>query len=111
LMTPAEVAFFAQKFYVEIHPFSEGNGRTSRVIQELILSQFDMPAASSGDLMDYDVLTNHEDYYQLAIKKTDEQMKKMDECISQYKTLTQFGRRKLSEQDQSSLDYDCRTLK
>ena len=112
LMTPGEVAFFAQKFYVEIHPFSEGNGRTSRFIQELILNFYDFPHGSSGDLMDIDVLTNHENYYQTAILKLSEEMDRMGQCMDSYAEQLRSNRRikTVNEIDPMSLDYDCRLL-
>lgn len=58
LFTPAELAYLVQQFYVQVHPFYEGNGRTSRFLQELIMQKFSMPHGSSGDLMDIDVLTS-----------------------------------------------------
>jgi len=85
-MTPAEAAFLAQKFYVGVHPFSEGNGRTGRLMQELILTAMDMPHGSSGDLMDYDVLTTFPDYYSRAMQSNLQLMQKMKTCLEIYET-------------------------
>ena len=38
-----EAAFSAHFQFVSIHPFSDGNGRTSRLIMNYILSVFDLP--------------------------------------------------------------------
>lgn len=100
LLTPMEVGFLAQKFYVGVHPFAEGNGRTSRFILELFMTSFDMPHGSSGDLMSNDVLMNFKDYYQLAYDSTGRLMNNMIKCIDQYK-----------KKDPTAIDYNCRILK
>ena len=102
VMTPAEVAYLAQKFYVGVHPFSEGNGRTSRFIQELVLTTMDMPHGSSGDLMDSDVLTSFPDYYNQAMTANIKLMQTMKNCVNLYAQ---------SSPDDSSLPYSCRVLK
>jgi len=38
-----EAAFYAHFQFVSIHPFSDGNGRTSRLIMNYILAVFDLP--------------------------------------------------------------------
>jgi Fic family protein len=38
-----EAAFYAHFWLVSIHPFADGNGRTSRLIMNYILSRFDLP--------------------------------------------------------------------
>ena len=47
-MTPAdyETAFAAHKRLVDIHPFEDGNGRTARLLMNLILLRCDYPAVS-----------------------------------------------------------------
>lgn len=108
LLTPTELAFFVQQFYVHVHPFYEGNGRTSRFLQELIWTSFDMPHGSSGDLMDIDVLTPHRDYYLKAIQKTSEQMDQVEACVENYKQVARH--KNIKEIDQSKLNYRCRVL-
>lgn len=60
-ISPIELAAVVQKWFVSIHPFADGNGRTSRAIQDLILSHFDLPFAPGGDLQD-DSLARSDDY-------------------------------------------------
>jgi hypothetical protein len=107
-MTPAEVALLAQKFYVGVHPFAEGNGRTGRLMQELILTVMEMPHGSSGDLMDYDVLTTFPDYYRRAMQANVQLMQKMKTCLEIYE---QNQPAQLIQTDQRSIDYSCRILK
>ena len=102
LLTPMEAAYLSQKFYVGVHPFAEGNGRTSRFILELILTAFDMPHGSSGDLMANDVLMNFSDYYDLAFKSNVKLIEKMNDCAEQYKA---------EKQNATTVDYSCRILK
>lgn len=110
LMSPAELAYLAQQFYVHIHPFYEGNGRTSRFIQELILSLFDMPVGSSGDLMDDDVLTTPSEYYKLAIKANNDQLDSLSNCITGYTEQRYYIKRDYDRVAQSSFSYQCRLL-
>ncbi len=108
LMTPAEVALLAQKFYIGVHPFSEGNGRTSRFLQELILSIMNMPHGSSGDLMDYDVLTTFPDYYETAMTSNIKLMQSIKACFDGY---AQNPPQTFMATDQKSVPYNCRILK
>lgn len=107
LMSPAEVAYLTQKFYVAIHPFHEGNGRTSRFLQELILSTLNMPYGSSGDLMDSDVLTTFDNYYVQAMTANNALMKTMNLCLDEYATLKQTNP---AQVQQGLLNYSCRIL-
>lgn len=100
LLTPMEVGYLAQKFYVGVHPFAEGNGRTSRYILELFMTSFGMPHGSSGDLMSNDVLMTFKDYYELAYVSNAKLMNDMIECINQYK-----------KNNPAAIDYNCRILK
>jgi hypothetical protein len=100
LLTPMEVGYLAQKFYVGVHPFAEGNGRTSRFILELFMTSFDMPHGSSGDLMSNDVLMTFKDYYQLAYDSNGRLINNMIQCIDQYK-----------KNNPAEIDYNCRILK
>ncbi|MBC7419970.1 MAG: Fic family protein [Bdellovibrio sp.] len=109
LMTPAEVAYLAQKFYVGVHPFADGNGRTSRFIQEVFLTTFDMPTGASGDLMENDIIIPFPEYYQRAITMNLQLMDKMDKCIQSYSTnhLKSYDKIKANA---SVLEYGCRLM-
>jgi hypothetical protein len=132
LMTPGEVAWLAQQYIVQVHPFQDGNGRVTRYLQELILTSFGMPQGASGDLMDNDVLTQTPAYYSQAISATKALLTSVDDCLE--KTYPQAmnpaspaggsksdGRKNESRAkvdaipfaslDQSTLNYDCRILK
>jgi hypothetical protein len=110
LMTPGELAYLAQQFYVGVHPFHEGNGRTSRFLQELILTLFELPHGSSGDLMDIDVLTDHKTYYQKAIEANFKLFSEVEQCLSEYKNLP-INRKNVVSYDPALVSYRCRFIK
>lgn len=49
-ISPIAFAAIAQKWIVSLHPFVDGNGRLSRVLQDMILKEFNLPFAPAGDL-------------------------------------------------------------
>lgn len=81
IYSPMQVALIAQQALVDIHPFFEGNGRTSRFLQELVLTLFALPHGASGDLMSDDVLTRQGEYYQQAMSTTTALLTKVDSCF------------------------------
>lgn len=108
LLTPGEMAYLLQQAYVRIHPFYEGNGRTSRFLQELILLSFNLPHGASGDLMDSDALDESGIYYQKAMQANLALIEKMNQCSDEY---DQVARKKdVRTLDQSQLSYGCRIL-
>lgn len=80
IFTPRELALFVQQTIVRIHGFHDGNGRTSRYMQDLILAMFDMPAIPSGDLQVNDMTTRLEDYYELATRASNNQVNVLNAC-------------------------------
>jgi hypothetical protein len=50
-----KTAFYAHFHLVKIHPFEDGNGRTARALQDIILSHynFPLPIIESGERMTY----------------------------------------------------------
>jgi hypothetical protein len=106
-LTPAEVAYLTQKFYIGVHPFSEGNGRTGRLLQELILTVMDMPHGSSGDLMDSDVLSTFADYYTQAMTGQVKVLNTMLTCLTDYSQLANIS---LAKAPLKNINYSCRIL-
>ena len=49
-LSPLELVADTQRWFVSIHPFGDGNGRTSRFIQDRLLAELDLPYPASGDL-------------------------------------------------------------
>ena len=112
LMTPGQIAMLAQQYLVQIHPFAEGNGRMSRLLQEAILTSFGMPHGASGDLMDGDVLMSPNKYYDLSIKATWEHLIDVEHCLtSVYVDVLGGGPgAQLQYMDQKRIPYECRIL-
>lgn len=81
VLSPMELAAVAQKWFVSVHPFSDGNGRTSRAIQDLILAHFEMPAVPGGDLQD-DATSVYEDYIQRTYSKTESLLTALEMCLT-----------------------------
>lgn len=80
IFTPRELALFVQQTIVRIHGFHDGNGRTSRYMQDLVLALFDMPAIPSGDLQVDDMTMLSENYYELATRASEQQLQVLDAC-------------------------------
>lgn len=81
VLSPMELATVAQKWFVSVHPFSDGNGRTSRAIQDLILAHFEMPYVPGGDLQD-DATSVYEDYMQRTYTKTENLLAALELCLT-----------------------------
>lgn len=81
ILSPMELAAVVQKWFVSIHPFSDGNGRTSRAIQDLILTNFEMPVVPGGDLQD-DATAVYEDYMERTYVKTENILSALEMCLT-----------------------------
>lgn len=79
VLSPMELATVVQKWFVSVHPFSDGNGRTSRAIQDVILANFDMPVVPGGDLQE-DATAVYEDYMEETYKKTEKLLAALELC-------------------------------
>lgn len=79
VLSPMELATVVQKWFVSVHPFSDGNGRTSRAIQDVILANFDMPNIPGGDLQE-DATAVYEDYIEETYKKTEKMLAALELC-------------------------------
>lgn len=84
VIAPIELAAIVQKWLVSTHPFGDGNGRTSRAIQDLILQNFDMPFAPGGDLQN-DTLVETQEYIDITYKKTEEMLSLLENCSQELK--------------------------
>lgn len=112
LLTPGQVAMLTQQFLVQIHPFSEGNGRMSRLLQEAILTSFGLPHGASGDLMNDDVLMPAGAYYDLSMQATWDHLREVEHCLSSvYVDVLGGGPgAQLQYMDQKRIPYECRIL-
>lgn len=95
-IAPVELAAVVQKWFVSVHPFADGNGRTSRAIQDLIMQHFGLPFMPAGDLQN-DATEEVEDYIENTYKALDAMLLKLEACAK--------------ERDQSSVSRACLTVK
>ena len=85
LMPPIEFSAFVQKWFMTVHPFSDGNGRTSRAIQDFILATFKMPYAPGGDLQN-DSLEEYDKYIDSTYEKIESSVATLEKCVHEYRT-------------------------
>jgi len=97
LMPPIEFSALVQKWLVTIHPFSDGNGRTSRAVQDFILANFKMPYAPGGDLQN-DTLAEFDKYVDQTYNKMESMVVKLEACAEEYR-------------QKQKPSYGCRTVK
>ena len=83
VLTPVALSSLMQKWFVTVHPFADGNGRTSRAIQDLILEYYDLPFAPAGDLQN-DALSEFEPYVELTYSKIEGMLSKLESCYAEY---------------------------
>ena len=81
-LSPIELAAFVQKWFVTIHPFKDGNGRTSRALQDMILQHYGLPLAPAGDLQN-DLFMNVEDYLESNFRRIEDSLEMLKSCSSQ----------------------------
>lgn len=83
-MAPIELSAMIQRWFVSIHPFTDGNGRTSRALQELILLNYDMPFPPAGDLQN-DSLATYESYINATYNAIERNLDTLEGCLKEHK--------------------------
>ena len=111
LITPGELAYTIQQFFVGLHPFTEGNGRVSRLLQESVLLTFGLPHGSSGDLMNIDVLTPPGEYYEKAMAATSQVVEQTQHCLNEVLPRVRGNLQQLSRSAMERIEYDCRIIR
>lgn len=81
IIPPIELSSFVQKIIVSVHPFEDGNGRTSRAIQDLMSKKFKMPYIPAGDLQN-DVMQNLDKYINYTYLRTEKMLDFLDGCAN-----------------------------
>lgn len=83
-MAPIELSAMIQRWFVSIHPFTDGNGRTSRALQELILLNYDMPFAPAGDLQ-HDSQVTYNEYIEATYRSIEKSLDTLEGCLKEHK--------------------------
>lgn len=96
VISPVELSAVVQKWFVTIHPFADGNGRTSRAIQDMILQNFDLPFAPAGDLQ-VDTEEPVADYIKETYDSMDDMLKFLEGCAGKVES-------------GAELDYGCKSV-
>lgn len=99
--SPLDFIADTQRWFVAIHPFGDGNGRTSRFLQDYLLAKFGLPYAPSGNLQ-YDVLLNKEEYRELFKEEMKKTVEELNSCRSEFR---EVGLDKLDD-----LSCECRPM-
>lgn len=107
-LTPAEIAYTVQQFFVHVHPFVDGNGRTSRFLQEAVLTLFQLPFGASGDLMAIDMAMTQSDYYNTAMLRNKLQLDAVSYCVDRLYPQIFYKIGNIHNADPKSMPYDCR---
>lgn len=89
VLAPVELAAVVQKWFVSVHPFADGNGRTSRGVQELIMANFGLPFIPAGDLQN-DALEEVEKYVENTYNKIDATLTVLESCIQGRDSYTNY---------------------
>lgn len=97
LLPPTELAALIQKWFVTVHPFADGNGRTSRALQELILDNFDLPMVAAGDLQN-DALEDYQSYIHQNYDSTRKTLNLLSDCLQEYR-------------QKSEISFKCKVVK
>ncbi|MFK7872703.1 MAG: Fic family protein [Oligoflexales bacterium] len=99
-ISPIELAATFQKTLISIHPFHEGNGRVTRLVEDTILTSFGLPYVPSGDLTD-DLLDPIEQYAAKTRTALLNLVQSLENCLKHHR------RSKLTQQPVPPM---CRTL-
>lgn len=85
-MGPMAAGGLLQRWLVTIHPFYDGNGRSSRLVQDFISKKYNMPFAATGDLHN-EILTKGNQYVQNVYETSLKMMNLLDTCLDYHNGL------------------------
>jgi len=83
LMTPMQFTAFVQKWFVMVHPFADGNGRTSRVWQNTLLKYFKLPFPHTS-ILGGDIFWGIDEYYKHFYKASVKTLDDLQVCNDYY---------------------------
>lgn len=97
LLAPTEFSALIQRWIVSIHPFVDGNGRTSRGVQDVITHSFKLPYVPAGSLQN-DALSSLWYYTENTYGEVEKMMTFLEGCVDSYERGGQIS-------------YDCKVSK
>ncbi len=83
-LAPIDRVADLQRRFISIHPFGDGNGRTSRFLQDQYLTKWKLPLPASGDLQK-DLETPTMQYRQNMKKAIERSLNVLEACLEQYR--------------------------
>jgi len=100
-LSPVDFVADMQRYFISIHPFGEGNGRTSRMLQDLLVKSFGLPYPPTGKLGN-DVTTRKEKYRQMMKDEIEKTTQMLEGCLTEY-------REYYADSGFENISKDCRT--
>ena len=79
--SPIEFIVDAQRWFIAIHPFGDGNGRTSRFIQDMFLKKLGLPFMPTGRIS---MLSTRDQYIRNSKKEIEKNVKYLNSCLVNY---------------------------
>lgn len=83
-LSPIDFSADIQRRYISMHPFGDGNGRTSHFLQDLLLRSLGLPYAPTGHLT-YELIYRTKDYRQKTRTEMVSQVERLEKCLGQYR--------------------------
>ncbi len=80
--SPIEFLAKAERWFIAIHPFGDGNGRTSRFIQDYFLEKMKLPYVPEGRLSR---TFKAKEYVEHVKSEMEKSVKYLESCLEQYK--------------------------
>lgn len=79
-LSPIKASALLQREFVAIHPFSDGNGRVSGFIQDLMSKEFDLPFFPRGDLQRELELSSAQ-YVEKTYQSVEKMLDSLENCV------------------------------
>lgn len=79
--SPIEFIVDSQRWFIAIHPFGDGNGRTSRFIQDLFLKKLGLPFMPTGRIS---MLSPRDEYVTRSKQEIKRGVKYLETCLTGY---------------------------
>jgi hypothetical protein len=84
-VSPVEFMADLQRRFISIHPFGDGNGRTSRFIQDSLLKSLNLPIPASSDISN-DLFSPTKKYRQMMVESIKGNMSYLERCLKEHQS-------------------------